>query len=295
MSHTYVLHGNEGAFQPATPGIFVRDLGVGDLTGGELTAQVVRIEPEGAYVEELHRHDEGFSLAYVLQGWLDVEFEEIGIQHLGLGTVIPAFNGPRHHELACGDGFELLLLVTRKSMTGDDKQRIVVQQERDAPYGAGLRDYFQYRNFGLSGLADGRMVAQAIKVLPGVRPRRQWHVRIAQPGDRRHLRDMDELLGLLRDPRRIAPAVDGDELNATAEQPSVCVDLFDGKGRSIERRLSQRSLSPGEVVDGADGDGLAFRLGQRAVGMHGGNQAEDEKEAGHQGVHAPVRNRGFLY
>jgi len=97
--------GTEGAFQPATPGIFVRDLGVGDLTGGELTAQVVRIEPEGAYVEELHRHDEGFSLAYVLQGWLDVEFEEIGIQHLGLGTVIPAFNGPRHHELACGDGF----------------------------------------------------------------------------------------------------------------------------------------------------------------------------------------------
>ena len=175
MSHTYVLHGNEGAFQPATPGIFVRDLGVGDLTGGELTAQVVRIEPEGAYVEELHRHDEGFSLAYVLQGWLDVEFEEIGIQHLGLGTVIPAFNGPRHHELACGDGFELLLLVTRKSMTGDDKQRIVVQQERDAPYGAGLRDYFQYRDFGLSGLTDGRMVAQAIKVLPGGRPRRQWH------------------------------------------------------------------------------------------------------------------------
>ncbi len=175
MSHTYVRHGDEGEFQPATPGIFVRDLGVGDLTGGELTAQVVRIEPEGAYVEELHRHDEGFSLAYVLQGWLDVEFEDIGVQHLGLGTVIPAFNGPKHHELTCGDGFELLLLVTRKSMTGDDKQRIIVQQERDAPYKAGLRDYFQYRDFGLNGLTDGRMVAQAIKVLPGRRPRRQWH------------------------------------------------------------------------------------------------------------------------
>jgi quercetin dioxygenase-like cupin family protein len=107
MLHTYVRHASEGEFQLATPGTFVRDLGVGDLTGGELTAQVVRIEPEGAYIEELHRHDEGFSLAYVLKGWLDVEFEEIGVQHLGPGTVIPAYNGPRHHELACGDGFEL--------------------------------------------------------------------------------------------------------------------------------------------------------------------------------------------
>ena len=96
---TYVRHANEGAFEPVEPGIFVRDLGIGDLTAGELTAQVVRIEPEGAYVENLHRHDEGFSLAYVLKGWLDVEFEEIGVQHLGPGTVIPAFNGPMHREL----------------------------------------------------------------------------------------------------------------------------------------------------------------------------------------------------
>src|SRR5215472_4331602 len=170
MPTTYVRHANEGEFQRVAPGTFVRDLGVGDITGGELTAQVVRIEPEGAYIEELHRHDEGFSLAYVLKGWLDVEFEEIGVQHLGPGTVIPAYNGPRHHELACGDGFELLLFVTRKSMSGDDRQRIIVQQERDAPYKEGLRDCFRYRDFGLTELTGGRMVAQAIEVLPGSSP-----------------------------------------------------------------------------------------------------------------------------
>jgi quercetin dioxygenase-like cupin family protein len=175
MLHTYVRHAKEGEFRLATPGTFVRDLGVGEITGGELTAQVVRIEPEGAYIEELHRHDEGFSLAYVLKGWLDVEFEEIGVQHLGPGTVIPAYNGPRHHELACGDGFELLLLVTRKSMSGDDRQRIIVQQERDAPYRAGLRDDFLCRDFELEPLTGGRMVAQAIKALPGKRIQRRWH------------------------------------------------------------------------------------------------------------------------
>ena len=52
-------------------------------------------------------------------------------------------------------------------MSGDDKQRIIVQQERDAPYKAGLRDNFLYRDFGLNGLTGGRMVAHAIKALPG--------------------------------------------------------------------------------------------------------------------------------
>jgi quercetin dioxygenase-like cupin family protein len=174
MPHTYVRHADEGEFQRVSPGTFVRDLGIGDITGGELTAQVVRIEPEGAHVEKLHRHDEGFSLAYVLKGWLDVEFEEIGVQHLGPGTVIPAFNGPMHRELACGDGFELLLLVTRKSMSGDDRQHIVVQQERDAEYKAGLGDHVLYRDFGMKELSGGRMVARAIKVLPGKHPHGEW-------------------------------------------------------------------------------------------------------------------------
>src|SRR5262249_46075955 len=81
----------------------------------------------------------------------------------------------RHRELTCGDGFELLLLVTQKSMSGDDAQRIVVQQERDAGYKAGLGDYFLYRDFGLKELTGGRMVAHAIKVLPGKHPHGQWH------------------------------------------------------------------------------------------------------------------------
>ncbi|HSD09831.1 MAG TPA: hypothetical protein VLF14_02535 [Candidatus Binatia bacterium] len=174
MPRTYVRHANEGEFQPVSPGNFVRDLGIGELTGGELTALVVRIDPEGAYVENLHRHDEGFSLAYVLKGWLDVEFQQIGVQHLGPRTVIPAYNGPMHHELACGDGFELLLLVTRKSMSGDDREHIVVEQERDAEYGPGPTDSFLVRDFGLKEPTGGRMVAHAIKARPGGHPNGQW-------------------------------------------------------------------------------------------------------------------------
>src|SRR5690242_1313389 len=64
MPRTHVSHASEGAFQQVAPGISVRDLGIGDVTAGEFTAQVIRIEPEGAHVEALHQHEEGFSLAY---------------------------------------------------------------------------------------------------------------------------------------------------------------------------------------------------------------------------------------
>ena len=95
MQRTFIRHATEGTFQSVAPGIFVRDLGIGDINGGEYAAQVIRLEPEGARVEHLHRHDEGFSLAYVLHGWLDVEFEQIGVHHLEPGAVIPAFNHRR--------------------------------------------------------------------------------------------------------------------------------------------------------------------------------------------------------
>ena len=78
----------------------MRDLGIGALTNGELTAQIVRLTPEGAHVADLHQHDEGFSLTYILNGWLDVELQEIGVQHFRRGAVVPAFNGSVHRELA---------------------------------------------------------------------------------------------------------------------------------------------------------------------------------------------------
>ena len=51
-------------------------------------------------------------------------------------------------------------------MSGNDRQRIVVQQERQAPYEPG-RDRMPYRDFGLRPMTEGRMTARAIKAAPG--------------------------------------------------------------------------------------------------------------------------------
>lgn len=175
MQSTLICHGSDGRFEPAEPGIYVRDLGIGDATGGEYSLSVIRIEPEGARVEQLHRHDEGFSLAYVLKGWLDVEFQEIGVQHLGPGAVVPAFNAPTHRELDAGEGLELLLLVTQRNLLDHDREKIVVQQESEVSYQIGERGDFLCRDFGLRDLTGGRMAARAIQAVPGARRVGEWH------------------------------------------------------------------------------------------------------------------------
>jgi hypothetical protein len=178
MQSTLIRH-DEGQFEPVDPGISVRSLDIGENPGG-YTLQVIRIEPEGAYVELLHRHDEGFSLAYVLKGWLDVEFEEIGVQHLGVGTVVPAFNGPTHHELDAGDGLELLLLITQQNLKDDEDENIVLQREGDVEYRTAASGDLAYRDFGLAELTGGRMLARSLKAgADGTSPS-EWDVADAQ-------------------------------------------------------------------------------------------------------------------
>lgn len=179
MQSTLIRHGNEGQFEPVEPGIAIRSLDIGENPGG-YTLQVVRIEPEGAYVELLHRHDEGFSLAYVLKGWLDVEFQEIGVQHLGVGTVVPALNGPTHHELDAGGGFELLLLITQQNLKDDDDEKIVLQREGDVEYRTASSGDLVYRDFGLGELTSGRILARSLKAGPGGAAQGDWGVMDAQ-------------------------------------------------------------------------------------------------------------------
>lgn len=157
MHQAFVRTAVAGGFTPVAPGIFVQDLGLDALTGGAYSLQLVHLEPEGARVEDLHRHEEGYSFAYVLSGWLDVEFAQIGLQHLGPRTAIPAFNGPLHRERDCGDNLRLLLLVTQRAMRDDDAQHIVVQQAADAPPRAGVPTGVVWRDFELEGLSGGRL------------------------------------------------------------------------------------------------------------------------------------------
>lgn len=169
-----IRHAEDSAWASVAPGICVRDLRLAELTDGAWTLQLVRLEGEGARVEAMHRHEEGFSLAYVLRGWLDVEFEQIGRVRLAPGAVIPAFNGPMHRERDCGDGLELMLLVTQQRVSDEPAQHIVVQQADDAPYVANTESGWSMRDFALETATGGRLAAQALRALPGALPVPGW-------------------------------------------------------------------------------------------------------------------------
>lgn len=163
MRSQTITHSNED-FATAAPGIEVRELDIAAATNGEYTLAVIRISPEGARVDALHRHDERFSLAYVLKGWLDVEFQALGVEHLGPGTVVPAFNAPTHREIDAGDDLELLLLVTQKPMCDGEAEHIVLLRKADAP--AAVEEQ-ACRDFGLETLSGGRISARALRA-PGL-------------------------------------------------------------------------------------------------------------------------------
>ncbi len=176
MVRTLVRHLRSDSFEPgASPEFLYRDLGIAGVTDGAFSARVIRAAPGAAPTGEWHTHDHDFSLTYVLLGWLEVEFEDIGLQRVGPGDVIYSWNGPRHRELGCGDGLEILSLTSAKPLGDVAGPRAVVQRAGDAPYEAGLRDYFVYRDFGVRQATGGAIAAHAVKVEPGRHPHGQWH------------------------------------------------------------------------------------------------------------------------
>ncbi len=136
---------------------------------------MIRAAPGAPHVTDWHAHDEAYSLTYLLKGYLEVEFEQIGRQQFRAGDVIHAWNGPRHREIGCGDGMEALVIRTGRTLGPAQEPRVTIQRARDAEYEHGLRDYFIYRDFGLKDESAGAAVAHAIKVLPGKHPHGQWH------------------------------------------------------------------------------------------------------------------------
>ncbi len=176
MARTLVHHLRDDRFEAGTtPEFLYRDLGIAQVTGGVFAARVIRAAHDTESAGEWHSHDHAFSFTYVLKGWLEVEFEDIGLQRLGPGDVVSSWNGPRHRELACGEGLEILSLTSSKPLGDDARPRASVQRAKDAPFEAGLRDYFVYRDFGVKAATGGALAAHAIKVEPGRHPHGQWH------------------------------------------------------------------------------------------------------------------------
>ncbi|MGX9934972.1 cupin domain-containing protein [Advenella kashmirensis] len=88
-----------------------RDLGVAQATAGGYSVHVIRALDghEASGVPHLHQLD--FQFVYVLQGWVEFEYEQTGVVRLERGDSVYQPPGIRHREIAHSADLEMLEVV----------------------------------------------------------------------------------------------------------------------------------------------------------------------------------------
>ncbi len=110
---TIVKHAEDAAFDQGLRAFFAyRDLGITEASGGKIGAHVIRAVPGEGAKPDWHTHALDFQMVYVLRGWVDFEYEDIGAVHLKAGASIYQPPGIRHRELAHSDDLELLEITS---------------------------------------------------------------------------------------------------------------------------------------------------------------------------------------
>ena len=109
MPRTIVRHADDASFEQGLRSFFAyRDLGIQDATGGEFGAHVIRAVPGEGPAPQWHTHALAFQLVYVLHGWVEFEYEDVGRVRLAPGDTVWQPPGVRHREIAHSDDLEML-------------------------------------------------------------------------------------------------------------------------------------------------------------------------------------------
>jgi quercetin dioxygenase-like cupin family protein len=112
-TQTTVTHANAAVFDHGLRAFFAyRDLGVRAASGGAFGAHVIRAVPGEGHAPEWHTHDLAFQMVYVLRGWVEFEYEDIGMVRLEAGSSVYQPPGVRHREVRHSDDLEMLEITS---------------------------------------------------------------------------------------------------------------------------------------------------------------------------------------
>jgi len=100
-----------------------RDTGIKEATGGAYTAHVIRAVPGKVMKPESHTHTVGFQMFFVLKGWVEFEYEDIGVVRMGPGDSVYQPSGVKHRELSHSDDLEVLEVVSPASFETASSER----------------------------------------------------------------------------------------------------------------------------------------------------------------------------
>ncbi len=85
-----------------------RDLGVTDATGGRMRAQVTSADASLSEPTGWHYHECEMQFVYLLEGWVDLEFEDGRKVRVEAGDSVMIPGGLRHQEVRFSENFKLL-------------------------------------------------------------------------------------------------------------------------------------------------------------------------------------------
>lgn len=110
---THVQHAKGADFDQGLRQYFAyRNLGFDTATGGRFGANVIRAvpgeHPHGAW----HVHELEFQFVYVLKGWVEFEYEDIGFVRLEAGSTVNQPPLVRHREIRHSDDVEILEITS---------------------------------------------------------------------------------------------------------------------------------------------------------------------------------------
>jgi mannose-6-phosphate isomerase-like protein (cupin superfamily) len=113
MGTTLVQHLSEGKFETGLRAFFAyRDLGIASASLGRIGAHVIRAVPGDGAKPEWHTHDLEFQMVYVLKGWVEFEYEDVGFVRLEAGSSVMQPPLVKHREIRHSEDLEMLEITS---------------------------------------------------------------------------------------------------------------------------------------------------------------------------------------
>ena len=109
-----ICHADAGQFEGRGLRAFFeyRGLEIAEATQGKYGAHVIRAVPGMHSEGQWHTHDLDFQMVYILQGWVEFEYEGQGTHILRKGSCVLQPPGIKHREVRHSDDLELIEIVS---------------------------------------------------------------------------------------------------------------------------------------------------------------------------------------
>ncbi len=110
---TVVHHAAGDGFEQGLRAFFAyRDLGIAEATSGKVGAHVIRAVAGEHAVAQWHTHALEFQFVYVLKGWVEFEYEDLGFVRLEAGSTVYQPPLVKHREVRHSEDVEMLEITS---------------------------------------------------------------------------------------------------------------------------------------------------------------------------------------